>query len=67
MAAQRVLTNGSLGYCFITFSLNDRVYNDVKVCVLNNLFVDLILGIDFQQQHKCNISFWRGQTESQYM
>ena len=46
------LTSESLGYCFITSGLNGKVYNDVKVCVLNNLWVDLILGIDFQQQHK---------------
>ena len=46
------LTSESLGYCFITFSLNGKVYNNVEVCVLNNLCIDLILGIHFQQQHK---------------
>ena len=46
--ASASLTSESLGY----FSLNNKVYNDVKVCVLYNLCVDLILGIDFQQQHK---------------
>ena len=50
--ASASLTSESLGYCFITFSLNGKVHNDVKVCVLNNLWVDLILDIDFQQQHK---------------
>ena len=47
--ASAFLTSESLGYCFITFSLNGKVYNNVKVCILNNLCVDLILGIDFQQ------------------
>ena len=46
------LTSESLGYCFISFSLNDKVYNHKKVFVLNNLCVDLILGIDFQQQNE---------------
>ena len=46
------LTSESLGYCFISFSLNGKVYNHVKVFVLNNLCVDLILGIDFQQLNK---------------
>ena len=50
--ASASLTSESLGYCFITFSLNGKVYNDIKICVLNNLCVDLILGTDFQQQHK---------------
>ena len=50
--ASASLTSESLGYCFITFSLNGKAYNNIKICVLNNLCVDLILGIDFQQQHK---------------
>ena len=50
--ASASLTSESLGYCFITSSLNSKIFNDVKVCVLNNLCVALILGIDFQQQHK---------------
>ena len=40
--ASASLTSKSLGYCFITFSLNGKGYNDVKVFVLNNLCVDLI-------------------------
>ena len=39
--ASASLTSESLGYCFLTFSLNGKVYNDVKVWVLNNLSVDL--------------------------
>ena len=35
--ASASLTSKSLGYCFITFSLNGKVHNDVRVCVLNNL------------------------------
>ena len=46
--ASASLTSESLGYCFITFSLNGKVYNDVNVCVLNNLCVDLILSIHYQ-------------------
>ena len=41
-----------LGYCYISFNLNNKQYNDFKVSVLNDLCVDLILGIDFQQQHE---------------
>ena len=50
--ASASLSSERLGYFFITFSLNGKVYNDVKVFVLKNLCVDLLLGIDFQQQHK---------------
>ena len=50
--ASASLSSESLGYSFITFSLNGKVYNDVKVFVLKNLCVDLLLGTDFQQQHK---------------
>ena len=54
------LTSESLGYCFISFSLNGKVYNHVKVFVLNNLCVDLILGIDFQQLKKSVIFHFGG-------
>ena len=50
--ASASLSSERLGYFFITFSLNGKVYNDVKVFVLKNLCVDLLLGNDFQQQHK---------------
>ena len=48
-----------LGYCYISFNLNNKQYNDFKVSVLNDLCVDLILGIDFQQQHE-SITFQFG-------
>ena len=45
------LKRGSLGYCFITFSLNGKVCNDVKFCALNNLSVDLILDIGLKSAY----------------
>ena len=40
-----------MGYFFITLNLTNTIYNYVKVLVLDNLCVNIILDIDFQQQH----------------
>ena len=41
-----------IGYCFADINLNQRTYSSVRLGVLNNLCSDIILGQDFQKQHK---------------
>ena len=46
------LTSKTLRYGYINFKLNNTVYNNVKVSLLDNLCRDLVFLTDFQQQHK---------------
>lgn len=45
-----------IGSCTLTLSLNDHVYENVKVDILQNLCSDVILGYGFQKEHK-NVIF----------
>ena len=44
----------SEGYCIVSIKLQNRTYPNVKMMVLNNLFVDVILG---QQHEHVRINF----------
>ena len=46
------LTSKTLRYGYINFKLNNTVYNNVKVSLLDNLCRDLVFLTDFPQQHK---------------
>ena len=41
-----------IGYCFVNINLNQRTYSSVRLGVLKDLCSDIILGQDFQKQHK---------------
>ena len=41
------------GYVSVDLSISGRHYTNVKLHVLDNLCTDVILGLDFQKQHKC--------------
>ena len=45
-----------LGYCTIDITLNNSIYRNVRLSVLKDLCSDIILGHDFQKQHK-NLTF----------
>ena len=40
------------GYCTVDFHLLDRTYTNIHLNILDNLCTDIILGTDFQEQHK---------------
>ena len=48
-----------IGECYLTIKLNEHVYQDIRLDILQNLCSDLILGHDFQKQHK-NLTFQYG-------
>ena len=48
-----------IGHCRLTIMLNGQKYDDVRLDILQNLCSDLILGYDFQKQHK-NLTFELG-------
>ena len=48
-----------IGTCQLTLTLNNQVYENVKVDILQNLCSDMILGHDFQSQHR-NVTFQFG-------
>ena len=41
-----------LGYCTMDIILNNSIYRNVRLSVLKDLCSDIILGHDFQKQHK---------------
>ena len=41
-----------IGHCYVGLTLNDKVYNNVYVGVMENLCCDVLLGQDFQRQHR---------------
>ena len=40
------------GHCCVGLIVNDKVYNNVYVGVMENLCCDVLLGQDFQRQHR---------------
>ena len=48
-----------IGHCCLTIILNGQKYENVRLDILQNLCSDLILGYDFQKQHK-NLTFELG-------
>ena len=50
--ANSSLTSKMEGECLISFTLNNRVCENVKVLVMGNLCADIILGQDFRERHK---------------
>ena len=45
-----------IGHCCLTIMLNGQKYDNVRLDILQYLYSDLILGYDFQKQHK-NLTF----------
>ena len=41
-----------IGHCFADINLNHRVYKSTHLGVLKDLCSDIILGLDFQKEHK---------------
>ena len=50
------------GYCLIDLTYQGKTYKDLRVSVMDDLCVDLILGLDFQSRHK-SITFQYGGPE----
>ena len=48
------------GYCNTDVQINGSDYNDVKLKVLKNLSSDILLGQDFQSQHRQVIFKFKG-------
>ena len=58
--ANSSLTSKIEGECLISFTLNNRVYENVKVLVMGNLCADIILGQDFRERHKSAVFTFNG-------
>ena len=54
--AQTSMESQIIGKCNVTIELKGKRYNDVRLNILHNLCSDVILGYDFQKQHK-NLTF----------
>ena len=52
-----------VGCCSVNLELNGLLYNNVQLGVLENLCSDIILGYDFQKQHKNLIFPFGGEKE----
>jgi RNase H-like domain found in reverse transcriptase/Integrase core domain/Reverse transcriptase (RNA-dependent DNA polymerase)/Aspartyl protease len=50
--ASSSLSAKTVGYCKVDLIFDGRMYNDVRLTILPGLCADVILGQDFQQQHK---------------
>ena len=50
--ASASLSAKSDGYCYVSITLQNKIYNKVKLHVLDNLCIDIILGTDFQELHE---------------
>ncbi len=57
--AQSSLSAKTLGYCVVSLELEGKTYSNLRLSVLSCLCADLILGLDFQEQHD-SISFHHG-------
>ena len=40
------------GYINVEIETNVKTYQNLKLCLLNDLCVDIIIGINFQAQHE---------------
>ena len=52
------------GECHVDITLQNRIYNNVKLYVLNNLCADVILGQDFLKQHQSVVFNFGGEKPS---
>ena len=50
--ASASLSVKALGYCEVDITLKGRDYKNLRLYILPELCVDVILGLDFQQQHE---------------
>ena len=50
--AQASVKRQAMGICFVDLHLNNRLYKNVELYVLEDLCSHLLLGKDFQQKHK---------------
>ena len=50
--ASASLSVKALGFCKVDITLKGRDYKNVRLYILPELCVDVILGLDFQQQHE---------------
>ena len=41
-----------VGKVSVDFEISDHVYKNVKLFIMNDLCIDIILGLDFQSQHE---------------
>ena len=58
--ASHTLTENVYGCCVVDVCVNGSVYRDVNLKVLRNLCCDILLGQDFQSQHKQVIFQYEG-------
>ena len=58
--ANSSLTTKIEGECLINFTLDDRVYENHKVLIMENLCADIILGQDFMERHKSVVFTFNG-------
>ena len=57
--AQTSMESPIIGMCNVTIELKGKRYDDLRLDILHNLCSDVILGHDFQKQHK-NLTFHYG-------
>ena len=57
--AQSTLSAETLRHCVVNLGLNGKTYPGFRLSILAGLCSDLILGLDFQQQHQ-SVSFLHG-------
>ena len=50
--ASASLSAKSIGHCYVSITLQNRKYKQVKLTVLEELCTDIILGTDFQEMHE---------------
>ena len=60
--AQSSLSAKTLGYCIADLELGGKIYSNLHLSILPGLYLDLILGLDFQKQHQ-SVSFYHGSPE----
>ena len=62
--ANSSMTTKIEGECHVDITLQNRLYNNVKLYVLNNLCADVILGQDFLKQHQSVVFNFGGEKPS---
>ena len=58
------LKSGILGDCLVEMKLQDRIYEDVRFTILEDLCTDVILGTEFQEQHESIVIKYGGDEPS---
>ena len=49
---QSSLSARSFGFCTVDLELGGKQYSNIRLSILPGLCADLLLGLDFQQQHQ---------------